>query len=61
MLITTSFEAHMATRNTVSCMAMGQSFGTAAAMCAAKNVGIRALPYSDLKAQLIKDGVYFEK
>ena len=61
MLITTSFEAHMATRNTVSCMAMGQSFGTAAAMCAARNIGIRALPYTDLKAQLVKDGVYFEK
>jgi len=42
-------------------MAMGQSFGTAAAMCAARNIGIRALPYPDLKAQLVKDGVYFEK
>ena len=61
MMITSEFNAHMSTRNTVSCMAQGQSFGTAAAMCAAKNIGTRALPYSDLKAQLINDGVYFEK
>jgi len=61
MLVTSEFAAHMSTRNTVSCMAMGQSFGTAAAMCAAKNIGIRALPYLDLRAQLEKDGVYFEK
>jgi len=61
MMITSEFNAHMSTRNTVSCMAQGQSFGTAAALCAAKNIGIRALPYSDLKVQLLKDGVYFEK
>ena len=61
MMVTSNFSAHMATRNTVSCMAMGQSFGTAAAMCAARNIGIRALPYADLRAQLVKDGVYFEK
>ena len=60
MMITSEFNAHMSTRNTVSCMAQGQSFGTAAAMCAARNIGIRALPYTDLKAQLVKDGVYFE-
>ena len=61
MMITSDFSAHMSTRNTVSCMAMGQSFGTAAAICAERNCNIRALPYSDLKAQLVKDGVYFEK
>jgi hypothetical protein len=61
MIITPEFEAHMSTRNTVSCMAQGQSFGTAAAMCAKRNIGTRDLPYPDLKAQLIKDGVYFEK
>ena len=61
MMVTSEKAAHMSTRNTVSCMAMGQSFGTAAAMCAAKNIGIRALPYADLRAQLEKDGVYFEK
>jgi len=61
MMITSDHSAHMSTRNTVSCMAQGQAFGTAAAMCAARNIGIRALPYSDLKAQLVKDRVYFEK
>jgi len=61
MMITSEKDAHMSTRNTVSCMAQGQSFGTAAAMCATRNIGIRALPYADLKAQLVKDGVYFEK
>jgi len=61
MMVTSELAAHMSTRNTVSCMAMGQSFGTAAAMCAARNIGIRALPYSELKVQLVKDGVYFEE
>ena len=61
MMITSEFNAHMSTRNTVSCMAQGQSFGTAAAMCAAKNIGTRDLSYPDLKAQLVRDGVYFEK
>jgi len=61
MMVTSNHNAHMSTRNTVSCMAMGQSFGTAAAMCAARNIGIRALPYTDLRTQLEKDGVYFEK
>jgi len=60
MMITSNLDAHMSTRNTVSCMAQGQSFGTAAALCAARNSGIRALPFADLKAQLVKDGVYFE-
>ena len=60
MMVTSDKEAHMSTRNTVSCMAMGQSFGTAAAMCAIRNIETRALPYADLKAQLVKDGVYFE-
>ena len=60
MMITSNFNAHMSTRNTVSCMAMGQSFGTAAALCAARNIDVRALPYADLKAKLVKDDVYFE-
>jgi len=60
MMVTSDFNAHMSTRNTVSCMAQGQSFGTAAAMCAARNIGTRSLPYAELKSQLVKDGVYFE-
>ena len=60
MMITSNHNAHMSTRNTVSCMAQGQSFGTAAALCATRNIDVRALPYADLKAQLVKDDVYFE-
>ena len=61
MMVTSDYQAHMSTRNTVSCMAQGQSFGTAAAMCAARNIGTRSLPYSELRNQLVRDGVYFEK
>jgi hypothetical protein len=60
MLITSNFQAHMSTRNTVSCMGQGQAVGTAAALCAAKNVGTRELAYADLRQALVKDNVYFE-
>jgi len=60
MMITSENTAHMSTRNTVSCMAQGQSFGTAAALCAQQNVGIRQLPYATLRKKLEADGVYFE-
>ena len=60
MLITSDHRAHMSTRNTVSCMGQGQATGTAAALCARKNRGTRDLRYSDLRAALVKGGVYFE-
>ena len=60
MLITSDHEAHMSTRNTVSCMAQGQAAGTAAALCALEGRGTRDLPYSDLRAALERGGVYFE-
>jgi hypothetical protein len=60
MLITSNHDAHMSTRNTVSCMGQGQGAGTAAALCALKNCGTRDLPYSELRQKLEKDGVYFE-
>jgi hypothetical protein len=60
MLITTDFQAHMSTRNTVCCMGQGQAAGTAAALCAKKDYGIRQLPYSDLRNALEKGNVYFE-
>jgi hypothetical protein len=60
MMITSENTAHMSTRNTVSCMAQGQSFGTAAALCAIQNVTIRKLPYNILRKKLEVDGVYFE-
>ncbi len=60
MLITTDHHAHMSTRNTVCCMGQGQAAGTAAALCALKKCGMRELAFSDLKARLLKDGVYLE-
>ena len=60
MLITSDHRAHMSTRNTVCCMGQGQATGTAAALCAQKNCGTRDLRYSDLRAALVKGGVYFE-
>ncbi len=61
MLITSDTRAHMSTRNTVSCMGQGQATGTAAALCAKKNIGARDLKYADLRESLEKGGVYFEK
>jgi len=60
MLITSDRRAHMSTRNTVCCMAQGQAAGTAAALCARRNLGTRDLPYTLLRDTLIRDGVYFE-
>jgi hypothetical protein len=60
MLITSDHEAHMSTRNTVSCMAQGQAAGTAAALCSLKRIGTRDLKYSDLRAALVKGNVYLE-
>ena len=61
MLITTDFQAHMSTRNTVCCMGQGQAAGTAAALCSAKKIGTRSLAYSELRSALEKGNVYFEK
>lgn len=60
MMITSDHEAHMSTRNTVCCMGQGQGAGTAAALCAARNLGSRDLKYADLREALSKGGVYFE-
>lgn len=60
MMITSDHNAHMSTRNTVSCMAMGQASGTAAALCASGNTASRELSYSVLRKTLEKDNVYFE-
>jgi len=60
MLITSDRRAHMSTRNTVSCMGQGQASGTAAALCALKDLGSRELPYQTLRDELEKNGVYFE-
>ncbi len=60
MLITSNHDAHMSTRNTVCSMGQGQASGTAAALCALRNCGTRDLPYPELRAALLKGGVYFE-
>jgi hypothetical protein len=60
MMITSDHRAHMSTRNTVSCMGQGQATGTAAALCATKNLGTRDLKYADLRKALEKAKVYFE-
>ena len=60
MMITSDHRAHMSTRNTVCCMGQGQATGTAAALCAAGNCGTRELRYRDLRAELVRGGVYFE-
>jgi hypothetical protein len=60
MLITSDHDAHMSTRNTVSCMGQGQATGTAAALCAEKSCGTRQLAYADLRKALENDNVYFE-
>ncbi len=60
MMITSDHRPHMSTRNTVCCMGQGQGAGTAAALCAAKNLGTRDLPYGDLRDTLARDGVYFK-
>jgi hypothetical protein len=60
MLITTDHEAHMSTRNTVSCMGQGQAAGTAAALCALKNIATRMLDYKDLSSALLSANVILE-
>lgn len=60
MIITSDHDAHMSTRNTVCCMGQGQAAGTAAALCAARDIGTRELPYDDLRETLEHDGVHLE-
>lgn len=60
MLITSNWDAHMSTRNTVCCMGQGQAVGTAAALCAMNNIGTRQLSYGILREALIKAGVHLE-
>jgi hypothetical protein len=61
MMITSDHEAHMSTRNTVSCMAMGQASGTAAALCVKNGISeIRELPYQKLYDALKLGNVWFD-
>lgn len=58
--VTVDIVAHMSTRNTVGCMVMGQGAGVAAALCAGKGCSSRELPYTDLRAELLKQGVILD-
>jgi hypothetical protein len=60
MLITSDRRPHQSTRNTVNCMGQGQATGTAAAICALKNIETRDLKYGELRDALNRGGVYFE-
>jgi hypothetical protein len=60
MMITSNHDAHMSTRNTVSCMGQGRAAGTAASLCAARHCGTREVAYADLRRALVKDNVNFE-
>lgn len=60
MTITLNWEAHMSTRNTVCCMAQGQAAGTAAALCALKDVAARELDYGMLRQTLLDSSVHLE-
>jgi len=44
--------AHETTRNTVPCMIQGQAAGTAAAICAQKNISPKAIDIKELKSTL---------
>lgn len=56
--LTRTWEAHMSTRNTVSCMAQGQAAGTAAALCAQTGSKPRLLDPAQLRATLKEQGVF---
>ncbi len=60
MMITSDWDAHMSTRNTVCCMGQGQAAGTAAALCSLNKYGTGDLSYSLLKESLKNDGVFLE-
>jgi hypothetical protein len=60
MIITSNWEAHMSTRNTVACMGQGQAAGTAAALCSKEGVGTRGLNYETLRQALLEGGVHLE-
>ena len=59
MMITSDWQAHMSTRNTVACMGQGQAAGTAAALCARRDVSSRDLPYDELRSALEAEDVWF--
>jgi ribulose 1,5-bisphosphate synthetase/thiazole synthase len=57
-LITSNWEAHMSTRNTVSCMAQGQAVGVAAALAAKSGTSPRKIDVRALQDKLREQGVF---
>jgi hypothetical protein len=57
-LITSTWEAHMSTRNTVSCMAQGQAVGTAAALAVKSGIIPRKVDVGQLREVLKTQGVF---
>ena len=57
-LITSTWDAHMSTRNTVSCMAQGEAVGTAAALSAKQGKAPRDLDVNLLRDTLRAQGVF---
>ena len=57
-LITSTWDAHMSTRNTVSCMAQGQAIGTAAALAAKSGVTPRQIDIARLRETLKSQNVF---
>ena len=57
-MITSDWDAHMSTRNTVSCMVQGQAAGTAAALAAADGTTVRAVDVPKLQKTLREQGVF---
>ena len=58
-MITSDWDAHMSTRNTVSCMVQGQAAGTAAALAAADGTTVRTVDVPKLQRTLREQGVFF--
>ena len=58
--VTREWEAHMSTRNTVSCMAQGQAAGTAAALCAKTGCTPHTLDTGLLRECLLEQDVILD-
>lgn len=55
--VTHDLLAHNSTRNTVSCMVMGQAAGVAAGICIKDNCDTREVPYAKLRSELLAQDV----
>lgn len=60
-MITSTYEAHMSTRNSVCCMAQGHAAGTAAAMAALRGIAPRDIPLGELQDMLESQDVYLHR